>query len=223
MDILDDIDIYLPKYLSTESFASLKEELKKFPVDGTKATIYTTQFYEDEILFQGDGITSLKFVDMELEEFYPAPAILLSNTCDMDLANTRAFFSPNICYAPIFNLDKYRNMIYNSSIEDEIKESKTGIISNEEKIKIRKSIDNHIQEIKLQRITQILYLPKGAGLTYEGIVFLDQISHRDSYQIERNNLQKDRLFILSNYGLYLFLLKIAIHFTRIQEKVDRYT
>jgi hypothetical protein len=31
------------------------------------------------------------------------------------------------------------------------------------------------------------------------------------------------LFTLSNFGFYLYLLKLSIHFTRIQEKIDRST
>ena len=33
----------------------------------------------------------------------------------------------------------------------------------------------------------------------------------------------DKLFTLSNFGIYLFLLKMAGHFTRIQERITRST
>lgn len=36
MSILDSIDDFLPKYLSEPSANELKEELRKFPTDGTK-------------------------------------------------------------------------------------------------------------------------------------------------------------------------------------------
>jgi len=64
-------------------------------------------------------------------------------------------------------------------------------------------------------------LPKGAGLQEESIVFLDRINNISNKVIKSEELQTRRIFTLSDYGFYLFLLKISIHFSRIQEKVDR--
>lgn len=83
-------------------------------------------------------------------------------------------------------------------------------------------LNSHINSLKKQLVTQILYLPKGYGLKYDGIVFLDRINNISHRDIDRLKLNEKRLFTLSDYGLYLFLLKLSIHFTRIQEKVDRY-
>jgi hypothetical protein len=90
-----------------------------------------------------------------------------------------------------------------------------------EKIKDEKSINNHIEDIKKQKITQILYLPKGAKLPEDCIVFLDRVQHCDNKSVSRNGISNQKIFVLSNYGFYLFLIKLSIHFTRIQEKVDR--
>lgn len=37
------------------------------------------------------------------------------------------------------------------------------------------------------------------------------------------NMCGNKLFTLSNFGLYLFLFKLSVHFTRIQERIDRTT
>ena len=39
--------------------------------------------------------------------------------------------------------------------------------------------------------------------------------------IERDKINYNRIFTLSDYGAYLFLLKLSIHFTRVQDKVER--
>ncbi len=67
----------------------------------------------------------------------------------------------------------------------------------------------------------MLYLPIGGSLGYEAVVFLDRINHCSNKSISRENISESRLFMLSNYGFYLFLVKLSIHFNRIQENVDR--
>ncbi len=123
--------------------------------------------------------------------------------CDIDLDNPREL-PMQITYSPIFNLEKYRKLL-------------------ESQDKSPEYVRQHIDIIKRQGITQILYLPEGGNLKYDGIVFLDRINNCSNNAISRDNLRERRLFTLSNYGLYLFLLKISIHFSRIQEKIDRNT
>ena len=66
-------------------------------------------------------------------------------------------------------------------------------------------------------VTHVVYLPKNSKMQYDAIVRLDKICSVDRRKISNKN----RLFTLSDYGLYLFLLKLSIHFTRIRERIDR--
>ncbi|RNC65704.1 hypothetical protein [Proteiniphilum sp. X52] len=202
MNIYEDIRLYLPKYLSEESTKKLLREIADFPniLDGS---LYTNRLQNDNIIFQGDAIKELPVINLPDTTIKKTPSIILSNTCDIDEANERAFPS-HICYAPIFNLEKYINAV-----------------KRIDKYKQEESLNQHIESIRKQYITQILYLPAGEGLDYEGIVFLDRINNCKNTIIERNNLKTKRLFTLSNYGHYLLLTKISIHFSRLQEKVDR--
>ena len=130
-------------------------------------------------------------------------AILMSNTCDMSTENKR-LNKCRIMYAPIIRYDKYAAMLEKSSIPA------TRIV-------------NHLEDIKAQKVSQILYLPKGGKMDYEGIVFFDRaISLPLTSEIVESKCA-DKLFTLSNFGLYLFLLKMSIHFTRIQERINRTT
>lgn len=202
MNIYEDIRLYLPKYLSEESTQKLLREIADFP-NNISNSFYTDRLKNDNILFQGDAINGLLVINLPNTKIGEAPSIILSNTCDIDPANKRAYPS-HICYAPIFNLDKYTNSI-----------------KKIEKYKHEENLRQHIEAIRKQHITQILYLPPGGSLDYEGIVFLDRINNCQNTSIERDKLKTRRLFNLSNYGHYLLLTKISIHFSRLQENVDR--
>ncbi len=199
--IFDDMRIYLPKYLSEEDAKKLFEELKSFP-NNLESRFYTDYLNAQDVLYQGDGLRNFTVVNLPNKEFIQAAVMNFSNTCDTDEENSRLFPS-NLVYAPIFSLEMYKQELILEGIKNE------------------KSINSHIEDIKKQRITQILYLPKGAKLPEECIIFLDRILHCDNKSIQRKGISNQKIFVLSNYGFYLFLIKLSIHFTRIQEKVDR--
>ena len=58
-------------------------------------------------------------------------------------------------------------------------------------------------------------------LLLESIVFLDRVNNIPSKFIVRTTVPQKRIFTLSDYGAYLFLLKLSIHFTRIKDNVER--
>ena len=148
----EDLQIYLPKYLSPESEKSLFEELKHFPENIDDRLYLSSQYLEPDIIYQGDGIDGLLVVNFPDTEIKKAPGMIFSNTCDIDERNKRLFPS-TLVYSAIFNLGKYRE----------------GLI--ESKIKDATSIEDHISLIRKQRITQIFYLPKGGALSNESVVF----------------------------------------------------
>ncbi|MFA5597647.1 MAG: hypothetical protein WDA26_08785 [Pusillimonas sp.] len=197
----DEIRIYLPKFLSAESERELFKGLKDFP-ENIDDRLYTTYLTDTKIIYQGDGLNNLLVVNLPMSEIKPAPSIILSNTCDIDLQNERNFPS-QIVYAPIFSLEKYKQTL--------LKKSK----------KSNKQIIDHINAIKKQEITQVFYLPKLEGKLEESIVFLDRVNNMPNNLIERDKITSNRIFTLSDYGAYLFLLKLSIHFTRVQDKVER--
>jgi uncharacterized protein (UPF0248 family) len=83
------------------------------------------------------------------------------------------------------------------------------------------AINNYIEATKKQLITQIMFLPKGSKLQDDSIVFLDRVNNYPLGEMSVEDVKRKKLFVLSNYGLYIFLIKLSIHFTRIQENVDR--
>jgi len=198
---IEEIKTYLPKYLSPQSNDELFDGLKDFPYN-LDSRFYTTALKSHNILFQGDGLEDLMVINLPDSKISNAKCIIISNTCDTDLENSR-MIPINLIYAPIIELNKYINLItkFSNKSQDQIKA--------------------HIESIKQQKITQILYLPQIENVIKESIVFLDKINNINNSYIDRTGLSKQRIFTLSNYGFYVFLLKISIHFTRIRENVDR--
>jgi len=202
---LEEIEKYLPKYLSASGQEDLFEELKSFP-NNMDHRVYTIALMDQAQLYQGDGLKDMLFVNLPEKAFKNAPGMIISNTCDMDPANRR-FMPMRMVYAPIMSLYKYRKALYQNFVT-------TGIRSPE-------SIDSHISEVQNQRISHIFYLPRGGSLENESIVFFDRLNNAPSDHFELESVPNNRLFTLSDYGYYLFLFKLSVHFTRVREGISR--
>src|SRR5690606_22208774 len=107
-------------------------------------------------------------------------------------------------YAPIIAVSRYINILTENGISQE-------------------QINSHLKSIREQEITSIFYIPPVEGRIDESMVFLDRISNMRNSLATTKELLSERIFTLSNFGFYLFLLKLSIHFTRIREGVDRRT
>ena len=69
----------------------------------------------------------------------------------------------------------------------------------------------------------MFYLPKGANIEEDSIALFDKTLHckRDDFFILAQEDNRNKLSTFTNYGFYMFLLKLSIHFTRIHEGIDR--
>ena len=195
----EEIRKHLPQYLSADSTKILFEELEQFP-ENIDSRLYTTKLLDENVLFQGDCIKDMPVANLPEPTINKAPVMLLSNTCDNDPRNQR-YVPPNLIYAPVVKLKKLVALLEENGVE-------------------QFKIESMVITIKKQHITQIFYLPCGYGVTEESVVLLDKINNCDNL-LAGNNLKDVRLFCLSDYGFYLLLFKLSMHFTRIQEKVDR--
>lgn len=200
MDLVEDIKIYLPQYLSEESLISLKRELKRFGKGYDFGAYFTSKLKDKPYLFQGD-VTIAPYCSLPDTTIRDIPVLLLSNTCDMDISNQR-MNACRIMYAPILKIDRYIESLRKRDIPED-------------------SISNHIRDIKEQTVSQVLYLPSSSILEYDGVVFFDRAISIPLTEDTVERFVRDRKIVLSNYGFYLLLLKLSYHFTRIQEKVDR--
>jgi hypothetical protein len=190
----EDIEIYLPKYLGEDSKKALFEGISLFP-DNLNKTYYTNKLVNDPVVYQGDGIRNLSYLLLPKLDVRPVDAFIISNTCDIDPSNTR-LFQPAVTYAPILKLEKYReNLLHRGEPEQAVKD--------------------HIGAIKRQEITTMFFLPAYGTLLQDSIALLNALISCDNNVLNRDNMHETRLFSLSDYGHYLFLVKISIHFCRI--------
>ncbi|WP_314187007.1 hypothetical protein [Aggregatibacter kilianii] len=200
-NILDNIVEHIPFYLTQDKDAKegFVKNLEKFP---NNINYYTSYYPNDEL--QGDGWEGLDIVDVVTSRKRSVKGIILSNSCDISTENKREL-PPNILFAPIVELEVYRNRLI-----------KAGIAENQ--------INSKIEAIKKQKVTSLFYLPT-MGNFPESIVIFDDVRSLPMhyFQGKKSSQIIKKVFTLSQFGFYLFLFKISIHFCRFHEKVLRDT
>lgn len=198
MTSFEDIKKYLPQYLSDSDAKQLFSALKDFP-NNIDERFYSNYSLDDNILYQGDCLKDIPTFNLPDIRTKLSQSMAISNTCDIDLNNKR-LWNTRILFSQIILLEKLEKALYQKFSEDRI--------------------SNYISSLKKQQITNAFYLPKSKNLD-EAIVFFDYTNSFDINFVDRESLKVKRLVSLSNYGFYILLLKLSIHFTRIQEKVQR--
>lgn len=209
------IKTYLPKYLTPNQQDDLFSDiLKDFPYSKDPNRVYF-KIKEHLYYFQGDGIIDIPFSKLNKNDgsfdciFYPGS--ILTNTCDILPANKR-LDQPLISFGAIFPLAKYISILEKRNFGEQ-------------------SIKSFIESLKANRITNLFYLPeymnKDKISMPESFIRFDLSTTLpndfiigDKYNMEYYP-NGDRLYTFSNYGFYLFLIKLSIHFCRFREGVFR--
>jgi hypothetical protein len=194
-EFFEQIKTFLPAYLSPENKRQLFEELKSFP---DNVNYYLHDKSEEEML-QGDGWRGFLLLDAVTHDAKRVSGIILSNSCDIALDNP-SYRRRRAVFCPLVELARYETLL--SGIKQEME------------------VRSILEDIKRQRITYIFHLPAVNGVCRESIALLD-----DVHSVDLGNFvsgERAKLFTLSQYGFYIFLVKLSIHFTRFQEGVVRY-
>lgn len=191
----DSIKEQIPYYLSQEAKENLVRALDNFP----RKIDYYIKKYQDEVL-QGDGWNSVDIINFEDGHRRLIKAVLLSNSCDVSPENKRDF-PVKLTFAPIIKLNNYQSLLIKAKLDNQ-------------------QIEAKIIAIKEQKITSLIYLPKGSDLEDDYIALLDDL-HTVPYTVFDSHKDKKKLFTLSQVGFYLFNLKLSVHFCRFHEEVDR--
>lgn len=191
---LDEIDSYLPTYLTKEQKEGFIKELKNFP----HCNFYM-QKMQSEVL-QGDGWTGFDVFNFVTGDRRSVRAIVLSNSCDIAPENTRTM-PPRITVAPLISASKYEKLLVSKGVAE-------------------KRIASIFEQLQKQLVTSAFYLPKGGALSEDHFAFLEDVhSLPTPYFLQKST--RSKLFTLSQVGFYLFLMKLSIHFCRMHEGVDR--
>jgi hypothetical protein len=194
-DAIDQMRLFLPRYLTAERQQDLRRELKAFP---NNKTIYTAQNIDAEIL-QGDGWRGFIAIDFHSRQGKSVSGIVVSNSCDIDRANPRTLL-PNVLFAPLIKMSTFLRHVQASGKDSAQQE-------------------NIALSIQLQQVTSLMYLPAIQGEFEESVARLDDI--RGHPFEDFHGRDRSRIFRLTDFGFYLFLFKLSLHFTRMQEGVQR--
>ena len=193
-------DWRLPPYLIPQEKEELLAELKKLPSLEGRA-FYSSAPSDEDNVFQGDGFMQFTFVDIPTMATKDGKAFIISNTCDVAPDNERKI-PINLMYAPLGPVK-----VFESALREKLSAEKA---------------DSVMTSIRRNHYTHVLYLPAIPGKLDESMVRLDLIHNVPPSVLLTKPSWKDlRLFSLSNLGIYTTILKLSIHFHRLQEGVSR--
>lgn len=125
--------------------------------------------------------------------------LIISNSCDLASENNPTP-DQRVVYAPILNLDIYRERLIGR-----------GYLS--------KDADGIINQIRRQEVVRLFYLPAVPGQFGESVIALDNLYSLPLGML--NEERRTRVFSLSNFGWYVLLFKLSVHFTRMTDAVRR--
>ena len=194
--IFDQIALFLPKYLSATETRQLYEELQSFP-ENKNFYMPTDALAAD--LLQGDGWRGFIAIDFLTSDRRTVSGVILSNSCDIAPGNRRSL-PVSILFAPLVSLGRYEQSLKDAGKADT-------------------QVTNTLTAIRSQKVTSIFYLPSAPYGPAESMILLDDI-HSQPLQHFLSN-ERDLLFRLNQYGFYILLIKLSIHFSRFQEGVTR--
>jgi hypothetical protein len=196
--LLEQLRIFLPKYLSPSEQKELWEELRAFP---SPRGFYLPSDDVTPDLLQGDGWRGFVAIDVVSGERKSTRGIILSNSCDVDLSNSRTLL-PNLIFAPLISLAAYSARLTSAGLKPA-------------------TIESLIETIRRQEVSNIFFLPAMSYGPDESVVLLDTV-HIQPVQMFVDGT-RTRLFRLNQVAFYVFLIKLSIHFTRLQEGVKRFS
>jgi hypothetical protein len=202
------IEHLFPDYLTATEKGRLLKALEQFKDTSAKgkwnSKIYS-HFYAQSTynyFLQGDLIREIRYPDWNSEskvfERTYTDAIILSNTCDLDLSNIRKAHK-QVVLAPIIEMAQYLEEIHNKQELDEI-----------------------VKKIKTQTTSNILYLPSIMG-GKDYMCHLDKAFWFPTEELHSylSDIQQNRIASLDYFGYYLFLVKLSYHFCRLPEEKQR--
>ncbi|MPY74917.1 MAG: hypothetical protein GEU87_11705 [Alphaproteobacteria bacterium] len=186
-----------PYYLNAADKKALYEALRNYPAN---KHYFSASWEGPAEPLQGDAWNGFTKLDFQTADRLKIAGLILSNSCDIDEANA-SLRDRNVLFAPIVALSAY---------EDRLRRLPD---LNAERIAA------HVDAIRKQTKTDVFYLPASTN-TPEAIVLFDDITAQPLSNFAETEERK-RLFSLNNYGFYVLLMKLSIHFTRFGEELQR--
>ncbi len=191
----------IPYYLTAEDRQTLVKELQAV-ASGETVNYFLSSYHDSfkDSMLQGDGWRGFQLFLFDTGERRSVRGLVLSNSCDVDPANRRDV-PARVVFAPLVRLSTYQKLLIASGI-------KAG------------KIEEKIRSIKEQKVTNIFYLPAGSTLGEDYIVRFDEVQSMTMAGHAASD-NREKIFTLNNTGFYMLVLKISVHFCRLQENINR--
>ena len=151
-------------------------------------------------MLQGDGWRGFQLFIFESGERRSVRGVVLSNSCDVDPENPRDV-PARVIFAPLVKLSAYEALLAKSGID-------------------AAKVQAKITSIRAQKTTNVFFLPASGTLAEDHVVRLDE-AHSMPVAAHIGSADREKLFTLSNTGFYMLVLKLSVHFCRLQERVNR--
>ena len=191
----------IPYYLTAEDQKILLKELTAISWGGTAEYLLDADHDSfKELMLQGDGWRGFQLFLFETGDRRSVRGLVLSNSCDVDPENPREV-PARVIFAPFVKLAAFKALLDESGIGAE-------------------RVSDKISAIKAQKTSNIFYLPAGGVLQEEYVVRFDD-AHNMPVAAHAKSAEREKLFTLGNTGFYMLVLKLSVHFCRLQEKVNR--
>lgn len=198
-EFLEQVRRSLAPYLSDESKSDLIRQLRAFAEQPARPSDYFTTIPSAPDPLQGDVWRGLVVLDFDTSERDQVVGMVLSNSCDISTAN-EPYPDQRLVFAPLLALDVYAQLLQEAG-------------------KTHQQVDTYLEQVRRQKVYRIFYVPAMPGVLRESIVALDAVHSEPLRALAADGVR--RLFSLNNFGWYMLLLKLSIHFTRMDEKLDR--
>lgn len=189
--VIEDFQRQLPPFLTSAKKQEILDAIKDFP---EKFNPYQ-YVKEDPFAEQGDIFADVPFYFYENNKKEHKIAMVLSNACDISPENKR--YAPvKVITALLLKFDRFSDLI------------RRNLPSS--------SAESIERDIKSQKITNMMYLPKGAALQEDYILKFDCLTSIPLKEFLTN--RGERLARLSLFGYYMLLFKLSVHFCRFPER-----
>ncbi len=196
-DISEQARLYLPKYLSPSRTQELYEGLRQFP---HLPDFYLPPSTIDEDLLQGDGWRGFVVGEFNSALTKTVAGIIVSSSCDIDTRNP-SHTPRRILFCPLVSLRGYALDLAAAGLEE-------------------RRISNILGNIRSQEVTDVFYLPESPYGPPESIALLDDVHPHPLNHFK--GTERTLMFRLHQTAFYVFLIKLSIHFCRMQEGVRRF-
>lgn len=198
---IESLQRQIPYYLTSKDRQVLINELKAISRGGTADYFLgqTQDAFKSDML-QGDGWRGFQLFMFDTGKRRSVQGLVISNSCDVD-PNNRRDLPARVIFAPLVKLANYEALLGKRNIT-------------------QRKIDEKLATIRAQKTNNLFFLPSGGPLTDDHVVRLDD-AHSMPVTAHSAATDREKLFTLSNTGFYMLVLKLSIHFCRLQEKVNR--